>query len=394
MKLKLFQKSEKPKEKAEKVSNKECFLALDIGTEAVKAAVFSREKDKKIIFGSGIRYYDRFGVFNSRDFETDVVKKAIINSVEEARKQAQAKIKSAYISLPPNVVKARIVFESIGREKPKELINEKEEEEITKEIFTRAEARIIRDFSRDDSGQGQDIEFVAKQMLQIKMDGYKIPALKKYDGERLDFVVLLIFLPKNYFKIIKNVTDGLGISISKIVHEAEGLSRFFRDYDGIFLDIGGKITQIFLVRSGVLEFSGEFEGGGENFTKAISDALGFRSDDARFFKEGYAKQFLTKEVQDKVAEILRPCFSKWMSVLFSKLQKSKNPIFSNIFVFGGGSLLPGFREAIKAGAWGEFNFTDGPLFELVNTKTLDNIEDRSKKLATSRDIPLLLITSI
>ena len=52
------------------------FLVLDIGTEAVKVLFSRKEADGNItILGAATQYFERYGVFDGEDFETDMIKK-------------------------------------------------------------------------------------------------------------------------------------------------------------------------------------------------------------------------------------------------------------------------------------------------------------------------------
>src|SRR4030042_68768 len=62
------------------------FLCLDIGTEAVKSVIFFVGESKKIIvLGAGLEYFNRVNIFDTRDFEKDVLKLTISKAVEKAK---------------------------------------------------------------------------------------------------------------------------------------------------------------------------------------------------------------------------------------------------------------------------------------------------------------------
>ena len=64
----------------------ETTLLIDVGTETVKALLFEERGQEIKILGSSLEYFDRYGIFDSRDFETDVLKKAISRAIKNLGK--------------------------------------------------------------------------------------------------------------------------------------------------------------------------------------------------------------------------------------------------------------------------------------------------------------------
>jgi len=60
------------------------FLVLDVGTEAVKGLICKKENSKVIVLGASTQYFERYRVFDGRDFEMDVIKRAVSKTIKEA----------------------------------------------------------------------------------------------------------------------------------------------------------------------------------------------------------------------------------------------------------------------------------------------------------------------
>ena len=297
----------------------ECFLALDIGTEAVKVLVFERDlpaarqgNQTYHILGAALEYFDGLNPFDNSK---------VIVKMKEAVKQAGKIPKDTLLVLPANILKSRIYFQSIARDNPKEIISKKEEQNILGYI------------------RKQDVEIIEFEILEIKIDGYEIPKLIGYAGKNIEFRILMSFLPKDYL-------DNLGLKFLKIINPIKNLASILKITQGVFLDVGGTVTQICLVRSGKIEAISDFEGGGSDFTRAISQTLGIAERDARNFKERYSRGELTELTGKKTKEILANPAKEWSLKLKSKLQSMKGFIPSDYFIFGGGSQLPEIKELI------------------------------------------------
>jgi len=364
----------------------ETILLIDVGTETVKALLFKEQGQEIKILGSSLEYFDRYGIFDtspgsastlsrtewvdSRDFETDVLKKTISRAIKNLGKGEEMN-KSAILGLPAHILKARVIRQSLKREEPKKImgkedkssfspvakarvIDEKEEKEIFQKVLEKAKRNICQIYSEQSGILPEDIQFINLKILEMKIDGYLVPAIQKYEGKTLDFIILATFLPKHYLKKIKNIIESLGLTIKAVIQNAQGLNFYIdKTADKIFLDIGGTITQIFLVKGGVLEKIDEFPIGGQIFSKAISEKLGLREAEARILKERYSKGELSKESSERIKEIIWFSSQVWFRNLKLKLKEmaARHPLPLNIILFGGGSQLPDVQDILKNGDW-------------------------------------------
>ena len=123
-----------------------CFISLDIGTETAKVLFFSlneeRGKEKAVnILGSALHYFDSYGESDGCNFDEKIIQRTLAGAIKEASHDFQRvtgkEVKdraelSAVISLPANIIKSRIVFQSFKREKSRRLLIEKK-----KNLFAR-----------------------------------------------------------------------------------------------------------------------------------------------------------------------------------------------------------------------------------------------------------------
>lgn len=385
----------------------ECFLVLDIGTEAVKSLIFQKENEKIVILGYSVKEIERFGAFNGRgDFEEGIIKRAVSKSVEETLqnflqnpgKQArlparQAKPKSIILGLPANILKARVVFKNLERKESKGVISREEEKEILKTALDEAQKEVFKLFAEKLGFLPSDIRFIHLEILEIKINGYKVPQLYGYAGENLDFRILTVFLPKHYLEKFDKIIKSLNLEILRITHPALNLTKVFGAEipTGLFLDVGGDISQIFIIRDGQLDGIEEFEIGGNIFSRAISESLGISEKEARLLKEKYADKLLSEDTRGRIKEIFSQSLGGWFSALKSKLFSEISLIPQDFFLFGGGSLLPEVKDILEEGNWGELSVFKSPRVKMVSPKDLKIFEDRTNKLTTPRDISILLI---
>jgi len=364
-----FLKTKRKKEKP--------FLVLDVGTEAVKALVCKKDDNKVTVLGVATQYFKRYGVFNGKIFEANVIKKSIIKVIEQIQVQGQnLKELPVLLTLSPNILKARTSLQLLKQDKGSR-ISKTEEKAIFQQVLKKAQEEIHQRFSKESGILPRDIEMISLKILEMKIDGYSVSRLQGYNGKNLEFRVLATFLLKHYLESIKRIFADLELKILKIVHLAESLPFALGDKigDGVFLDAGGEISQIFLVKKDNLDKINEFGSGGKVFSEKLSDSLGIDEESARVLKEKYANNLLSREVRQRIREILSSEKRTWQQDLELKLGKVNS---SNVQLFGGASLLPEIQELL-------------PGSKIVYPKYFKNIEDKTKTLKNPQYAPCLFI---
>lgn len=359
------------------------FLVLDIGTEAVKALICRKHNNKVIVLGAATQYFERYGVFNGKIFEVNVIKKSVLKAIKQVQSQGQnLKKLSVLLTLGPNILKARVSLQSFEQDEGlKAKISKTREKAIFQQVLKKAQEEIYQRFSKESGILAKDIEMISLRILEMKINGYPVSRLQGYNGKDLEIRVLATFLLKHYLESIKRIFEDLELKIFKIVHLAESLPfAFFNEEvndkkgNSVFFDIGGEISQIFLVKRGNLEQINELRVGGKAFSQKISDVLGIDEESARILKERYASKILSREVGQRIKEILLSEKRIWRQDLESKLGGVR---LSNVQLFGGASLLPEIRELLSGA-------------KIVYPKDFKNIKDETKSLKSPQYIPCLL----
>ena len=382
--FKLFSKKKKP----------EIFLALDIGTEAVKSLIFKKEDDKNIILGKGLEYFEEAESFKDLDFPEEILEKTISRVIDQIPKVVKHKPKNIFLGLPANVLIAKIVNQNFERKNPREPISQTEKNKIEEEVSRSIKNKVARDFSQKTGLLLQDFHFSKLKILETKIDGYDVPSILNLSGQNLEFRVLAVFLSRYQLEKIEKIFQNFNFKILKIVHPVENLDRLFPDdkINAIYIDIGGKITNVFLIEKGKLAGISQFDQGGINFTEKIYQALGLSFFDARIIKESYSQSILSEKVQKRMKEIFSDTPQRWLDNLKENLKKFPQKLLpANFFLFGGGSLLPDISEILENGDWSNLTLFSKPKIEIIYPKNLKNFEDKNQILNSPQDIPLILL---
>ncbi|MCD6528382.1 hypothetical protein J7K44_01965, partial [bacterium] len=121
-----------------------CLLVLDIGTEAVKAVTLKKKDKEWIILGVALEYFEKFGVFDSVNFQQEVLKRTISKVIERILPQNVKKPISTFLALPPDILKGEINCYNFERKNYKKVIDRKEEKEILNNLLEKNKKEIVK----------------------------------------------------------------------------------------------------------------------------------------------------------------------------------------------------------------------------------------------------------
>lgn len=356
--------SQRPKRKS--------YLVLDIGTETIKVLVLEKLGEKIILSAALSEYFDSYGLANGQNSEGEIAERIINSCLQVVKKEIKKQPENVLFALPANLFRAKIIFQSFRRKSVKEPIGKKEADSIRKEILLASQKKISDLVAEGIGILAQDIHFVSVEIIEIKIDGYQVPNLQGYSGEDLVFRILITFLPKDNFKNIENLARTHRFKKITLLHAGQSLTKLHLPgiENSIFLDIGGEETQIFLMKDGKLEKADKFDVGAKEFSKSLSRSLGIRNIEGRELKERYSKKLLSIEVKNRIREIFAQPQREWYENLKSKI-KEINPaglLPSNLFLAGGGSLLPEIQEILEEGEWQGLHLMYRPKVKIVYPK--------------------------
>lgn len=365
-------------------------MILDIGTEAVKAIIVKKSLDKVSICGSSVQYFDDEGVFDkgftAEDFEIEIIREAVLKAAKEAFLEFALIVKNkgvkkesdlpVLLTLSPTILKAAVVDEFSIRDKKEKKISKKEQEIIYRYILKSAKDDVSNLIFKESGILAKDVEFICLTIISKQIEGYFVENIQNYQGRNLGFKILSVFIPGLYFKRITGMISSLGFKNLKIVHLSQAIGNVFLEKKGdyAFLDIGGEVCQIFLMKNGFLDKIEFFDKGGEDFTERIFDVLMVNKAEARNLKERYSANSLTPETKKRIEGLL----SNEKDVWREGLKKYKK---TSVFLFGGGSNLYEVKDIFRRR-------------KIIHVQDIKKAEDLTKKTKSPQFTPAVLISLI
>lgn len=365
------------------------FGVLDVGSGSVKFLLIRQEFDRKgavkkiIILAKELQEYERFGVFDGRDFELDIVRKAIQEVLKEASQKGESGVETWVVGLPPHIFKARIVSRVFERECPQKAIDKQEQQRILGIVLEEARKQVAGEFVRRAGILPQELHFLCTRILEAKIDGYSVPRLLGFKGRRLECRALITFLPKYYWEGAQKLVQGFGFKHVEILHESQGLVKFLaRERDTLFLDIGADFTQIFLKKQGSLVAVSEFKFGAKNFSQSLRKHLGISLGMAKDLCVRYQEGSLGEEIRHRLHEIFLREAENWHSNL--KIELEGKMFFETISLFGGGAYFLEIRQVLEK--------IYETRIEIMDIKNMFHVEDRARGGKSLQFMPTLFLT--
>ncbi len=368
-------------------------LAIDIGTEFVKALVFKRVEDgqKGMVIGFG-QARQRLGNMTSGAVSNiEGVIETCDRAIIEAEEMAKVRnIRQAVVGIAGELVKGTTTTVHYERARPEIRIDLPELKNIIQKVQWKAFDRIRKQLAWETGYNEIDVKLINAAIVQVKIDGYRIANPLGFQGRDVSISVFNAYSPMVHLGALQKIADELDLDLISIAAEpyaiAQSMSTYSDpDFGAIIIDIGGGTTDIALVRNGGLEGTVMFALGGHAFTKRLAVALRVSFDEAEKIKLKYSVDQLSPEISQKINMLFREDCDVWASGLEIALESFLNYdlLPSKILLCGGGSALPGIKEILLKGEWiNQLPISQDLKINYIQPRDVVNILDKTKKLTT------------
>jgi cell division protein FtsA len=378
------------------------FLALDIGTDVVKALVCEAEGDKGKILGVG-RRAQKLGDMQS-GVVTDIAS-VIANchsAIREAENLAGVSTSKMIIGISGELVKGATIVTSYIRRDANSKIDLSELKNIVHKVQWRAFDQVRAQLA-DETGYSEiDVKLVNAAIVDTRIDGYKVANPIGFQGKEVTLSIFNAFAPLVHYGALQTIAAEMDKELLAIAAEPYAIARCLSHEDSgqfgaIFIDVGGGTTDIAVVRDGVLEGTKMFTLGGRTFTKRLSQTLNISFKEAEEIKILYSEDKLERQSHKIVREAMQSDCDVWLSGVVLTLESFENidVLPSKIFLSGGASLLPEIKETLESRDWYKsLPFTRKPQISFLNPKMVANLSDETKLLKDPQDIVPMALANL
>ncbi len=374
-------------------------LALDVGTEFVKALIYKIEENHGFVIG-----YSKV-----RQKMGDMAAGAVANiagvtetcaaAIEQASRIANVQPEQAVMGIAGELVRGATTTISYTREDPQLRIEMPELRAIVQRVQSRAFDKVRRDLARDTGYSEIDVKLVNAAVIDSKIDGQRSSNPIGFQGSEVALSVFNSFAPLVHFGALQTIAAELELDLLTIAAEPFAVARALPDEDlsAIFIDIGGGTTDVALIRNGGELTTKMFAVGGRTFTKRVAHTLNVAHVEAERIKLDYAQNKLSERRQKIIANALAGDVEVWAAGVEVALGEmiGENELPSRILLCGGGSKLPEIKKALNSSEWAEgLPFHGKPSVKFICPDDIPNFTDQTGLIRTVQDVTPLALANL
>ncbi len=361
-------------------------VAVDIGTEFVKAMIAKIEGDDLEVVGVGRAHQDVSDMHSGAIADISGVVRNCEEALAEAEDQAGLQAKRAVIGIAGELVKGTTNTIRYRRPQPDRPLDEAEMEFIIDKVQERAQVKAQRQIALETGNEDVEIKLVNSALVGIHIDGYKVSNPLGFQGKDVAVQIYTAFAPMVHIGALERVADELALELVAVAAEPFAVSRSVlgtdasSNFTAILADVGGGTTDIAVVNDGGVEGTKMFGIGGRSFTRTIASELDLTYDQAEKLKVNIDNENIKPTVKKHLDTAIDKTLDVWLAGVELALSDfdSVDHLPSRILLCGGGASLTELVEALSKREWyKELPFTRKPTVHHIQPSEVSGIKDKT-----------------
>lgn len=368
------------------VNTDEYIVALDIGTEFVKALIARLEGEELSVVGVGRVRQEVSDMHAGAIADIAGVVRNCEEALAQAEEQAELQAKKVVIGIAGELVKGTTSTIRYRRPQPDRPLDDAEMEFIIEKVQDRAQVKAQRQIAVETGNADVEVKLVNSALVGIHIDGYKVSNPIGFQGRDVSVQIYTAFAPMVHIGALERVADELSLDLLAVAAEPFAVSRSVlgseagSNFTAILADIGGGSTDIAVVNDGGVEGTRMFGIGGRSFTQTIAGDLDLSYQDAEKLKVNITNNQVKPSVRKSVEAAVDKTLEVWVAGVDLALSEfdSVDHLPSRILLCGGGASLDKLVEALEDGSWYKnLPFTKRPRVQLINPSEVVGVTDET-----------------
>lgn len=379
----------KKSKKIKKAPEDEYIVALDIGTEFVKALIAKLRDDELEIVGVGRARQEVSDMHSGAIADIAGVVRNCEEALAQAEEEAGLQAKHVVIGIAGELVKGVTDTIRYRRPQPDRPLDDAEMEFIIEKVQERAQIKAQNQIALETGNSEVEVKLVNSALVGIHIDGYKVSNPIGFQGRDVAVQIYTAFAPMVHIGALERVAAELSLELLAVAAEPFAVSRSVLGNDGnsnftaILADVGGGTTDIAVVNDGGVEGTKMFGIGGRSFTQTIASELNLSYKDAEKLKVNIDHQQIKPTVKKEVNAALDKTLEVWIAGVELALSEfdSVDHLPNRILLCGGGSSLEKLVYALEGAAWHkELPFTKKPTVQHINPSEVVGVTDATGRV--------------
>ena len=370
--------------------NEDTILALDIGTEYVKA-VIAKQNDQK----NGL---DVIGVGRARQGANNMYAGAIADipavisvcerALSQAEKQSGTTSKLAVVGIAGELIKGNTSTVRYRRKSGNKPLTEQEMALIIKRVQDRAGEQARKAIADETNNPNVQVRLINSAIVSISIDGYKISNPIGFKGTDIVIQFYTAFAPLVHISAIEKVCAELSLDLLAVAVEPFAVCRAClgddveSGFSGIVMDIGGGTTDIAVIDDGGVEGTKMFSIGGRSFTHQIAEVLDVDFETAEHYKlaiKNPAK--VPADLKERMMIAIQRNLAVWLSGVEITLEEFNlsDMLPNKMLLCGGGAGLTELQDVLATTDWFKsLPFARRPIVHLVESADIPGINNLTR----------------
>jgi cell division protein FtsA len=382
-------------------SDQQYLVALDIGTEFVKALIGQVVGDHVEIIGVGRQRQRLTDMQGGAVTDIAGVVDNCDSALQVAEKMAAVVAKDAVVGIAGELVKGTATTIKYKRSDPQAKVEMSELRKILERVQERSYERARQSLAWETGQKEIDVKMVNTAIVDVQIDGYRVTNPIGFQGRDMSIQLFNAFAPMVHIGALQSVANNLDLNLINIAAEPFAVAKSVgdqesSDFSAIFIDIGGGTTDIALVNNGGVEGTKMFAIGGRSFTKRIAQVAGVGFEKAEQMKLDYSAGKLDAEHKKLVEEAVNADIKVWLSGVELSLGEFTrvDHLPAKILLCGGGTGLPQIVEALKGDWYKRMPFARKPVVSHIEPSEVNNVKDTTGELKSYADITPMGLANI
>lgn len=359
-------------------------VALDIGTEFVKALIAKMDGEKIEIIGVGRAHQEVSDMYAGAIADISGVVRNCEKALSVAEKQAGLQAKKVIIGIAGELVKGVTDTIRYRRPQPDKPLNNAEMEFIIEKVQERAGRKAQKQIALETGNEDVEIKLVNSALVSIHIDGYKVNNPIGFQGHDVAVQIYTAFAPMVHIGALERVAEELSLELLAVAAEPFAVSRSVlgtdanSNFTAILADVGGGTTDIAVVNDGGVEGTKMFGIGGRSFTRTIASELDLSYEEAEKLKINIDNETTDEKIAKDANVAIDKTLDVWIAGVELALSEfdAADHLPNRILLCGGGASLSRLVEILHQQDWHkDLPFTKKPTVHYIKPSDVVGISD-------------------
>lgn len=367
-------------------SGDQYIVALDIGTENVKALIGEVVGDSIEIIGVGRAHQ---GLADMQAGAISDIAGVVTNcdkALAQAEDQAGVSVRTAVIGIAGELVKGTTTTVKCTRKNANKPLDLAEVEKIIGLVQQRAQVKAKQQLAWELGGKDVEIRLVNSALVGIEIDGYPVTNPIGFQGREVLVQLYTAFAPMIHIGALERTATELDLDLLAVAAEPFAVARSVignssnTNMSAILMDVGGGTTDIAVIHEGGVQGTKMFGIGGRAYTKSVERSLGVDFEAAEALKLALDTGHMKPQRHAAVERALHGTLDVWTSGVELALGEFEmlDHLPHRLLLCGGGSSLEMLMDQLESADWyKDLPFTRRPTVQHIHPDEVVGVVDKT-----------------